>query len=58
MKNFEIINYFNKMIESMKYIEKKEVLLSIKSNLDNWQNITIMYNNCIRDWWLICIKIR
>ena len=35
MKNIEIINYLNKMIEDTKYIEKKEKILSMKTNLDN-----------------------
>lgn len=32
MKNLEIINYLNNMIENTKYIRKKEVLLYIKNN--------------------------
>ncbi len=35
MKNLEIIRYLNKMIDATKYIEKKEMLLSMKTNLDN-----------------------
>ena len=32
MKNLEIINYINNMIENTKYIRKKEVILHIKNH--------------------------
>lgn len=35
MKNLEIISYLNRMIENTKYIEKKEVLINVKTNLNN-----------------------
>ena len=31
MKNIEIINYLNRMIDTTKYIRKKHVIVSIKN---------------------------
>lgn len=35
MKNLEIISYLNRMIENTKYIKKKEILINVKTNLNN-----------------------